>query len=218
MGVSLSAICLCTRVALVPAVADVSGLVACKDSPAFKTRFKDTLDGLDSSLSNYEVGTPGYDAIKDRIERTKERFNKYGKQGLLCGNEGLPHLIADGRLDRAGEFLLPGLLFIYIAGWIGSSGRFYLAFSSLTPQPSENEIFINLPVAVLSMCVGCLWPFSVCVDLMAGTFVENKVDLKAGTFAKNDVDLMAGTLIENDDNKNDIPYMEVGIWYFVDDE
>ena len=28
------------------------------------------------------------------------------KQGLLCGAEGLPHLIADGRASHAGEFVL----------------------------------------------------------------------------------------------------------------
>ena len=40
--------------------------------------------------------------LQDQMDRTKLRFDKYGKQGLLCGAEGLPHLITDGRASHAG--------------------------------------------------------------------------------------------------------------------
>ena len=43
---------------------------------------------------------------QEQIGRTEARFDKYGKQGLLCGADGLPHLIADGRPSHAGEFVL----------------------------------------------------------------------------------------------------------------
>ncbi|KAL2322091.1 hypothetical protein Fmac_026470 [Flemingia macrophylla] len=32
-------------------------------------------------------------AIKESVEKTKLRFDNYEKQGLLCGVDGLPHLI-----------------------------------------------------------------------------------------------------------------------------
>ena len=41
--------------------------------------------------------------LQDQIDRTKLRFDKYGKQGLLCGAEGLPHLIADAEEKIARE-------------------------------------------------------------------------------------------------------------------
>jgi len=37
--------------------------------------------------------------LQDQIDRTKLRFDKYGKQGLLCGAEGL---ITDVRASHAG--------------------------------------------------------------------------------------------------------------------
>ena len=94
------------------ASADVSGLVPCKDSAVFKRRLDGSLKKLTSRLSNYEEGTPAYLALQEQIDRTKIRFDKYGKQGLLCGADGLPHLIADGRPSHAGEFVLPGILFL----------------------------------------------------------------------------------------------------------
>ena len=117
------------------ASADVSGLVPCKDSAGFKKRLDGSVAKLSARLANYEEGTPAYLALQDQIDRTKMRFDKYGKQGLLCGADGLPHLIADGRPSHAGEFVLPGFLFLYIAGYIGWSGRSYLQYTKTTDKP-----------------------------------------------------------------------------------
>ena len=108
------------------ASADVSGLVPCKDSAVFKRRLDGSVKKLMDRLENYDEGTPAYLALQEQIERTQARFDKYGKQGLLCGADGLPHLIADGRPSHAGEFVLPAIMFLYIAGWIGWAGRSYL--------------------------------------------------------------------------------------------
>ena len=96
------------------ALADVSGLVPCKDSAVFQRRLDGSLKKLTSRLTNYEEGTPAYLALQEQIDRTKTRFDKYGKQGLLCGADGLPHLIADGRPSHAGEFVLPGVLKLHV--------------------------------------------------------------------------------------------------------
>ena len=150
------------------AQADVSGLVPCKDSAVFKRRLDGSVKKLSSRLENYEEGTPAYLALEAQIEKTKARFDKYGKQGLLCGADGLPHLIADGRPSHAGEFVLPGVLFIYIAGWIGWAGRSYLQFSKKTDKPNENEIIINVPVAIGMMSGSFLWPFAAWKELVSG--------------------------------------------------
>ena len=148
--------------------ADVSGLVPCKDSAGFKKRLDGSLQKLTSRLANYEEGTPAYLALEDQIDRTKARFDKYGKQGLLCGADGLPHLIADGRPSHAGEFVLPGFLFLYIAGYIGWSGRSYLQYTKTTDKPNENEIIINVPVALGMMSASFLWPLAAWKELVSG--------------------------------------------------
>jgi photosystem I subunit 3 len=148
--------------------ADVSGLTPCKDSAVFKKRQDQSVKKLTARLDKYEPETPAYLAIEEQIDRTQARFDKYAKQGLLCGNDGLPHLIADGRLNHAGEFILPGIAFLYIAGWIGWSGRTYLQFSKKTDKPNENEIIINVPVALGIMSSGFLWPLSAWDELVSG--------------------------------------------------
>ena len=150
------------------ASADVSGLVPCKDSAVFKKRQAASVKKLSARLSNYEVDTPAYLALQEQIAKTDARFDKYGKQGLLCGADGLPHLIADGRWSHAGEFILPGFTFLYIAGWIGWAGRSYLQFTKTTDKPNENEIIINVPVAIGMMSASFLWPLAAWKELVSG--------------------------------------------------
>ena len=125
------------------ASADVSGLVPCKDSAGFKRRLDGSVKKLTARLTNYEEGTPAYLALQEQIDRTKARFDKYGKQGLLCGADGLPHLIADGRPSHAGEFVVPGICFLYIAGYIGWAGRSYLQFTKKTVERARLHLFKN---------------------------------------------------------------------------
>jgi photosystem I subunit 3 len=150
------------------AQADVSGLTPCKDSAVFKRRLEGSVKKLSARLDNYDEGTPSYLALEAQIEKTKARFDKYGKQGLLCGADGLPHLIADGRPSHAGEFVLPGIGFLYITGWIGWAGRSYLQFSKKTDKPNENEIIINVPVALGMMSASFLWPVAAWNELVSG--------------------------------------------------
>jgi photosystem I subunit 3 len=151
--------------------ADISGLTPCKDSPVFKRRLEGSVKKLSSRLSNYDEDTPAYLALQAQINRTEARFEKYGKQGLLCGADGLPHLIADGRFSHAGEFIIPGVGFLYITGWIGWAGRSYLQYSKKTDKPNENEIIINVPVAVGMMSSGFLWPLAAWRELISGKLI-----------------------------------------------
>ncbi|KAF2302850.1 hypothetical protein GH714_009028 [Hevea brasiliensis] len=69
------------------------------------------------------------------------------RQGLLCGSDGLPHLIVSGDQRHWGEFITPGMLFLYIAGWIGWVGRSYLIAIRGEKKPAMKEIIIDVPLA-----------------------------------------------------------------------
>ena len=106
--------------------ADIGGLNPCKDSEVFQKRLAKTVKKLENRLKKYEEGSPPQIAIQQQINQTKQRFTRYADSNLLCGNDGLPHLITDGRWSHGSEFLLPSILFLYISGWIGWVGRKYI--------------------------------------------------------------------------------------------
>ena len=62
----------------------------------------------------YEAGSAPYLALEATIERTNNRFANYGKANLLCGTDGLPHLIADPGLalkyGHAGEIFVSSFI------------------------------------------------------------------------------------------------------------
>lgn len=121
----------------IPAASAYS-LTPCSKSPAFQQRAKTSI----SSSAN--------------PEQAKARFERYSQ--ALCGEEGLPHLIVDGNLAHAGEFLIPSVLFLYIAGWIGWAGRAYLQAVKTDKNPNEKEIIIDVPAAIKFMIGGFAWP------------------------------------------------------------
>ena len=127
-----------------PAKAEIGGLTKCSDSPAFAKRQKTSVKKLEQRMSTYQADSPPALALQQQIDRTNARFDKYSRSDLLCGTDGLPHLIADGRWSHAAEFILPGFGFIYISGWIGYVGRKYLRAVSTTKNPAESEIIINV--------------------------------------------------------------------------
>ncbi|MBE7380145.1 MAG: Photosystem I reaction center subunit III [Leptolyngbya sp. SIO1E4] len=128
-----------------PASADVAGLTPCGESAAFQQR-----------------------AASATTEKAKARFEFYGSSSLLCGEDGLPHLIVDGDLAHAGEFLIPSLLFLYIAGWIGWVGRSYLIAVRQEKSPEEKEIIIDVPLAIKCSLSGFAWPLTAAKDMISG--------------------------------------------------
>lgn len=126
------------------ASADVAGLTPCKDNPAFIAR-----------------------AEKATTEKAQRRFELYGRE-LLCGEDGLPHLIVDGRWSHAGEFLIPGILFLYIAGWIGWAGRSYLIAIRDEKSPEDKEIVIDVPLAVKKSLSAAAWPVAAFKEASSG--------------------------------------------------
>ncbi len=153
------------------ALADIGGLTKCSDSAAFTKRLNTSVKKLEQRMSQYETDSPPALALQQQIDRTNARFEKYGRSDLLCGTDGLPHLIADGRWTHAAEFIIPGFGFIYIAGWIGWVGRKYLRAVSTTKNPAESEIIINVPLAIKIMTTGFIWPISAWQELISGDLV-----------------------------------------------
>lgn len=127
---------------------NVSGLVPCGESPAFLQRAKNARPTTDDPASG------------------AKRFERYSQ--AMCGPEGLPHLIVDGRLSKAGDFLIPSILFLYIAGWIGWAGRSYLIEARKSDSPEEKEIIIDVPVALRFMLSGFIWPLAALKEITTG--------------------------------------------------
>jgi photosystem I subunit III len=153
------------------AFADIGGLTKCSDSPAFSKRLNSSVKKLEQRMSQYQADSPPALALQQQIDRTKARFDKYGRSDLLCGTDGLPHLVADGRWNHAAEFILPGFGFIYISGWIGWVGRKYVRAVSTTKNPAESEIIINVPLALKIMTTGYIWPISAWQELISGELI-----------------------------------------------
>ena len=153
------------------AKADVAGLTPCGESKEFARRLDGSVKKLQARLTKYDAGTPPALALQKQIDKTKNRFDRYGKAGLLCGTDGLPHLITDGRWSHSGEFVVPGLFFLYVAGWIGWVGRSYVQFARTTDKPTEKEIIIDVPVALSFVSTGFIWPFSAFKEFTSGNLI-----------------------------------------------
>ena len=156
------------------ALANIGGLTKCSESPAFAKRLKTSVKKLEQRMKRYEVDSPPALALKQQIDRTNARFDKYSRSELLCGTDGLPHLVADGRWSHAAELIIPGLGFVYISGWIGWVGRKYLRVVSKTKNPAENEIIINVPLALKIMSTGYIWPISAWEELVNNELIAPK--------------------------------------------
>ena len=73
--------------------------------------------------------------------------------------------------------MIPGVGFLYIAGWIGFVGRKYLQTASKTKNPTEKEIIIDVPVALKIMSSGFLWPITAWQEFISGEFVASKNEI-----------------------------------------
>ncbi|MDY7021674.1 MAG: Photosystem I reaction center subunit III [Cyanobacteriota bacterium] len=128
--------------------ASAYNLTPCSESAAFQQRAKASV-----------ASSPNPDLAKARFERYSQ---------ALCGEDGLPHLIVDGSLAHAGEFLIPSILFLYIAGWIGWVGRAYLQYAKQDKKATEKEIIIDVPAAIKFMLGGFIWPLAALKEATSG--------------------------------------------------
>jgi len=137
-----------------PNTANADGiLVKCKDSSAYQERVADY-------PNNYYFNKP------DRA---------YGEY-LTCGeDDGLPHLVIS--LRNSVDIAIAFSLFFYITGFIGWSGRSYLRAISNQKSQAESEIFINLPIAIMAMSKGLLWPLLAVKETLSGELTADKNEI-----------------------------------------
>jgi photosystem I subunit III len=122
--------------------AEAYNLTPCSESTAFAQRAKNSVNAT-----------------------AEQRFKAYSS--LLCGEDGLPHLIVDNPA-HAGEFIIPGLIFLYIAGWIGWVGRAYLQAIKKGSEPELKEVVLDLPLAIGCMLTGFAWPLAAFGEFTTG--------------------------------------------------
>lgn len=136
-----------------PALAENTTLVPCNKSPAFVERVKNAPD------SYY----------------TTKPFKAYSKN-LLCGDDGLPHLPLD-RLSLAFDVITPIAMFLYIAGWIGWTGRSYLIAIRKQGAAEEKELFIDMPLFVGCMLMAFAWPAAAFKEFATGELVAKDEEI-----------------------------------------
>jgi photosystem I subunit 3 len=134
------------------AAAGNTHLVPCHDSAAFLAR-------MEKAPQSYYFDQP---------------YQSYS-ENLLCGEEGLPHLQL--RLDRAVDVAIPFGIFFYFAGFVGWSGRSYLIASKRRSKPEENEIFVDIPLAIKSFTQGLLWPLLFVREFSTGQLTTKDSEL-----------------------------------------
>merc|ERR1740138_870692 len=152
--------------------ADISGLTYCGQSKAFTKRKNQEIKELQKRMKKYEADSAPTVALKATMERTEKRFEFYAKSGLLCGTDGLPHLIADPgfaiKNSHTSDVLIPTFGFLYFAGLLGHSGRLYLE----STRTKEKEIIIDVPIALSCLGKAIGWPLLVVGELNSGTLTE----------------------------------------------
>lgn len=156
----------------------------CKDVPAFKDKKTAALAAADEQIAKAVVPAvstftiiPGTQSLKQEWQAKKaslqDKFARYEKPGVLCGVEdGNPRLIADGRLDHLGDFIIPSILFLYVAGALGWAGRDYLIKAN---RDANMEIMIDTPKAIQSLVVGLLWPAQAIPAILSGSIRDDSV-------------------------------------------
>jgi len=146
-----------------------SFLKTCKDVEAYNNLKDSSIKKLNKLSDSVSPDSSTYREIQKTIKRTELRFEKYNN--LTCGyNDGLPH-IALG--SAAQQIIVPGLVFIYISGWIGWVGRKYVQYTNSIPDPSDRafaEIIIDVPKALRIMFEGYKWPLDLATELKTNKF------------------------------------------------
>merc|ERR1712146_607948 len=81
-----------------------------------------------------------------------------------------------------GGVIIPALMFLYSAGWIGWAGRSYLIrrkdckkYGAKTPM--QMEYIINAPLALTCMASGFAWPVLAWQDIVNGKMVRRDEDI-----------------------------------------
>ncbi|CCH67187.1 photosystem I subunit III precursor, plastocyanin (cyt c553) docking protein (PsaF) [Richelia intracellularis HH01] len=142
-------------------------------APSAKALGADLIPCSESSVFHERAAT-ARNTTADPMSGEK-RFKRYSQ--ALCGPEGLPHLIVDGRWEHAGDFVIPGLMFLYIAGWIGWVGRAYLIAIRGSKDAEQKEIQIDIRLALPIILSGFAWPAAAIQELLSGSLTAKESEI-----------------------------------------
>ena len=136
---------------------EVANLTPCAENPAYVQKAK-----------NFRNTTGDPNSGQIRAERYAE---------ALCGPEGYPHLIVDGRWSHMGDFFIPSVLFLYIAGWIGWAGRSYVIAVRDQKNAEMAEVVIDVPLAISKMLAAATWPLLAFGEITSGKMFADKSEI-----------------------------------------
>ncbi len=140
----------------------ISGLLIFGFAPIAKAEISDLHGGLTPCSESARFNERAASAA---TPQAVARFERYSK--AVCGDDGLPHLITPATLEpfaasvfrgHEGDVLIPGHIFLYVAGIIGWSGREYLKEARKSKDPADKEIFIDFGLVRSSLIKGAQWP------------------------------------------------------------
>ncbi|HEY9845884.1 MAG TPA: hypothetical protein V6D03_06765 [Candidatus Caenarcaniphilales bacterium] len=151
---------------------NVARLAPCGEVSAFNQRLDNQVRTLETSLQQYAPDSGSASMLKKQIKGAKSRANRYA--GFLCGSDGLPRLIVDGRPNHWGEFQIPSLLFIYLTCWLGWAARSYIRAVKDTDQPELREVQIDYSLALRCFTSALLWPLAVVQEILSGDLQEQE--------------------------------------------
>ena len=72
-----------------------------------------------------------------------------------------------------GDFMIPGIAFLYIAGCIGWAGRNYLMAIRNDKDATTKEIQIDVALALKSTLEAATWPLAALKQLKSGELLED---------------------------------------------
>jgi len=140
-------------------------LEACKDNKKYHKKIKDSIYKITQRQKKYPKDSVIYKRFDEKVARVTKREQAYGDR--FCGKkDGLPRVIASGEIVRGGV-VVPALMFLYTAGWIGWAGRSYL----IRTADEKKEINIDVPLALTCMASGFSWPVAAWQDIVNGKMV-----------------------------------------------
>ncbi|WP_218080054.1 hypothetical protein [Anthocerotibacter panamensis] len=145
--------------------------IPCSESQAFKDLKDARINGLKEKIAATDPATQYAKDLTASMELWEYRYANYEKNASCDKDSGQPHLIVDGRLSHAGDFIIPSILFLWLAGALGWAGRDYL----LKTQNAMDEILIDFSKAVPSLVLGLAWPLFAIPQILSGAIRDNRV-------------------------------------------
>jgi len=145
----------------------------CKNNKKFAKRLKTEIYKVQQRQKKYPEGSVVYNRFVDKIALIKRREVAYGER--YCGKlDGLPRVMVQPGV-KVGGVVIPSLMFLYTAGWIGWAGRSYL----LRTRDPQKEINLDVPLALTCMASGFAWPVLAWQDIVNGEMAVPDEDFRS---------------------------------------